>query len=228
MIHEDHEGKKFGLVYVSGFILPILFLIFLVLRTLPYLVYALALLCVVLLSAKVEDALCRLRRQLALRPPLLEKAIEDAQQLRPLAARALLETSQSSNHADWELARLKPELMIYEKQTKELKQEIQQLTGLISQAERRETDVQQALRRAKLRNGQLLVEMQDLREQLEMQRSYQHELEVEEQIAKQNRQQHSQHSSMSSQEKNENGATERLQETQRLLEDARDRGKDHF
>ena len=117
-----------------------------------------------LLSAKVEDALCRLRRQLALRPPLLDKAIEDAQQLRPLAARALLETSQSSNHADWELARLKPELMIYEKQTKELKQEIQQLTGLISQAECRETDVQQALRRAKLRNGQLLVEMQDLRE----------------------------------------------------------------
>ena len=140
VIHEDHEGKKYGLVYLSGFILPILFLIFLVLRTLPYLVYTLAWLCVVLLSAKVEDALCRLRRQLALRPPLLDKAIEDAQQLRPLAARALLETSQSSNHADWELARLKPELMIYEKQTKELKQEIQQLTGLISQAECRETE----------------------------------------------------------------------------------------
>ena len=48
---------------------------------------------------QVEDALLRLKRQLALQPPLLDKAIQEVQQLRPLAAQALLELTSTLSKA---------------------------------------------------------------------------------------------------------------------------------
>ena len=198
---------------------------------------------------QVEDALLRLKRQLALQPPLLDKAIEEVQQLRPLAAQALLElTSTLSKQVDtWELIRLKPELVIYEKETKELKQEIDHLRGLITESESRKAHVQQALKRAKVRNGQLLVEMQDLREQLEIQRSREQandiavsstRINLEQDVAAA-RQQADQNTTThevlaeSDQDRrqlsrfgNDADLGERLEETQRLLEDARDRATD--
>ena len=198
---------------------------------------------------QVEDALLRLKRQLALQPPLLDKAIEEVQQLRPLAAQALLElTSTLSKQVDtWELIRLKPELVLYEKETKELKQEIDHLRGLITESESRKAHVQQALKRAKVRNGQLLVEMQDLREKLEIQRSSEQandiavsstriNLEQEMAAARQQADQNtSTHEALaeSDQERRQLSKfdsdahlAERLEETQRLLEDARDRATD--
>eukprot|EP00434_Breviolum_minutum_P011499 symbB.v1.2.010138.t1/scaffold618.1/size180184/15 len=198
---------------------------------------------------QVEDALLRLKRQLALQPPLLDKAIEEVQQLRPLAAQALLElTSTLSKQVDtWELIRLKPELVIYEKETKELRQEIDHLRGLITESESRKAHVQQALKRAKVRNGQLLVEMQDLREKLEIQRSSEQandiavsstriNLEQEMAAARQQADQNtSTHEALaeSDQERrqlskfdSDADLAERLEETQRLLEDARDRATD--
>ena len=121
--------------------------------------------------------------------------------------------------------------MIYQKQTKELKQEIEQLQSLISQAEHREMDVQQALRRAKCRNGQLLVEMQDLREQLETQRSSR---QAEDLALKANIMELEQ-KLLAAEEQTGQGTgkesvpadlAEKMEETQRLLEDARDRATD--
>ena len=198
---------------------------------------------------QAEDALLRLKRQLALQPPLLDKAIEEVQQLRPLAAQALLEltTTKSKQVDTWELIRLKPELVIYEKETKELKQEIDHLRSLITESESRKAQVQQALKRAKVRNGQLLVEMQDLREQLEIQRSREQandiavsstriKLEQEMAAARQQADQNtSTHEALAESDQDRRQLSrfggdadlaERLEETQRLLEDARDRATD--
>ncbi|CAJ1356804.1 unnamed protein product [Effrenium voratum] len=121
-------------------------------------------------ALQVEDALLRLKRQLALQPPLLDQAVAAARRLRQRAESfkdwawaSLAAKDQSLQKAGY--SALRPQ--VAEKRVSQLEDELAQLQDAAAAQEQRELDMLQSLQRAKSRNGQLLIQMQNLRDELE-------------------------------------------------------------
>ncbi|CAE7433572.1 unnamed protein product, partial [Symbiodinium microadriaticum] len=131
--------------------------------------------------AQAEEATQRLRRQLAIHPPVLDTVTEQLGLLRrhqkELKDWTLESIAQSfldrSNSAAWELAVLRPEMSALKSQVEALKEENGHLTSQLGDAQRRESEVQQMIGRAKSRNGRLLLEVEEMRQQLEAQKGIQ-------------------------------------------------------